>query len=97
MFGRPLGMWGGWYVVPEDWCVRVSFKSGVDMNGRSESVSKGVMTSLATLRTDLMPRSTRPRQSRLLSSLPSQIPGRTSMGPSAYGTVGEPSPSSSLR
>ena len=84
MFGRPLGMWGGWYVVPEDSCVRVSFKSGVDMNGRrDESASKGVMTSFATLRTDLMPRWTSPRQSRPLSSLPSQIPGRTSMGPSA--------------
>ena len=51
----------------------------------------GHATSFATLRIDLIPRLTRPRQSRADSSEPSQIPGRISMGPSAYGTDGESS------
>ena len=58
--------------------------------------SKGDVTSFATLRTDLMPRSTRPFQSRALSSDPIHIPGIICTGPSMYGTEREPS-SSSLR
>lgn len=61
----------------------------------------GQVTSFATLSTDLTPLAMRPLQSRALSSLPSQTPGRIWTGPSSYGTctapVSSPSPSSSLR
>jgi hypothetical protein len=100
MLGRPEGRWAGWKVAPDGSLSLAAFKSGVDMNARAGcdcGESNTVMTSLATFSTDLMPRFMRPFQSRALSSFPNQIPGRICIGPSIYGTVGEPSPSSSLR
>ena len=79
-----------------------SFRSEWDVTERNIcdcTPSMGQVTSLATLRIDLIPLDTRPRQSRALSSLPSQMPGRIWTGPSAYGAEpgSSPSPSSSLR
>lgn len=69
------------------------------MNGRvggGRIESNDVVTSLATFRIVRIPRSMRTFQSRALSSFPSQTPGKIWMGPSMYGTEGEPSPSSSF-
>ena len=77
-----------------------ALKSGVDMDAHADCEfvdSNDVVTSLATLSTDRMPRCMRPFQSRALSSFPNHIPGRIWMGPSKYGTDGEPPPSSSRR
>jgi len=69
-------------------------RSDVETEARRDlevEASMGHATSFATFRIDLIPRLMRPRQSRAESSEPSQIPGRISMGPSAYGTDGDSS------